>query len=235
MEVKRFYDLTAEKYDNRHSNYMIMHMRKLEEKLIKRYAFGKVLDIGCGTGPHISSALSENSVGIDISLQMLSKAKKKGCKNLVQGRAEQLPFPDNSFDTILCMFTVLNLCDSEIAVEEMKRVLKINGRILISVTSVWERGNKPLTKKIFANAEPCRKKMRIEGFRLNFHAFTKKEFLDLFSDFRLEFFRGIFIVQNPWWGWHREFSVFEKLKLRIDELQFLNKAARLYFAVFRKL
>jgi SAM-dependent methyltransferase len=231
MEVKRFYDLTAEKYDNRHSNYMIRHMRKLEEKLIRKYSSGRFLDIGCGTGPHLSSV---DSVGIDISLRMLSEAKNKGCRNLVQGRAEQLPFPDNSFDTILCMFTVLNLCDSEIAVEEMKRLLKRGGRILISVTSVWERGNKPLAKKIFASTEPCRKKMRIEGFRLNFHAFTKEEFLDLFREFKLEFFRGIFIVQNPWWGWHRDFSIFEKLKLRIDKFQFLNKSARLYFAVFRK-
>ena len=231
MKPKEFYDKTAEKYDNRHSNYMLKHMRKLEEELIRKYAFGKVLDIGCGTCPHLNSA----AVGLDISLPMLNEAKKKGNRNLVQGKAEQLPFPDKSFDTILCIFTVLNLCDIEKTVNEMKRILKKNGRILISVTSVWERGNKQLLSKLFSNAKPSKKKMRIEGLRLNFHAFTKKEFLDLFTDFKLEYFRGTFIVQNPWWGWHRNFSLFEKLKLRIDKLQFLNSSARLYFAVFREI
>ena len=231
MKPKEFYDKTAEKYDKRHSNYMTEYMRKVEEGLIKKYAFGKVLDIGCGTGQHLRS----NAIGLDISLPMLNEAKKKNCRNLIQGDAEQLPFPDKSFDTILCIFTVLNLCNFEKAINEMKRVLKTNGRILISVASVWEREKKFLIGRIFANPKPCKKKMRIEGFRFNFHAFTKKEFLDLFrKDFKLECFKGIFIAQNPFWGWYRDFSVLEKTRLKIDKFQFLNKAASLYFAVFRK-
>jgi ubiquinone/menaquinone biosynthesis C-methylase UbiE len=230
MKTKEFYDKTAEKYDERHTNYMLRYMRKIEDELIKKYAQGKTLDIGCGTGQH----LSVNAIGLDISLPMLNKAKKKNHMKLVQGRAEDLPFSDNTFDTILCMFTVLNLCDINKALNEMKRVLKSSGRIIISVTSVWERGNKPLKKKIFAKLQPSKKKMRIEGFRLKFHAFTKEEFIDLFKAFKLEYFKGIFIVQNPWWGWHREFSKWEKIKLRADKLQLLNSAARLYLAVFRK-
>lgn len=228
--TKEFYDKTAEKYDTRHTNYMLSHMRKAEKRLISKYAFGKVLDIGCGTGYHFSSG----STGLDVSLAMLNEAKKKGCTLNIQGDAESLPFPDKSFDTILCIFTVLNMCSLDRAVNEMKRVLKKNGIIIISVSSVWERRNKPLVKKVFANPEPCRKNMRIDGVRLKFHAFTKKEFLYWFRDFKLEYFNGMFIVQNPWWGWHRYFSLWEKIKLRADKIQFLNKTARVYLAVFRK-
>ncbi|MCX6818912.1 MAG: class I SAM-dependent methyltransferase [Candidatus Aenigmarchaeota archaeon] len=231
METKLFYDKTAEKYDSRHTNYMLSYMRKAEEELIKKYVFGKTLDIGCGTGHHLNLV---NSIGLDVSLPMLDEAKKKNCTKLVQGSAEDIPFPDKSFDTILCIFTVLNFCDINKAVNEMKRVLKTGGKIIISVTSVWERGNKMLKKKLFRNPQPCRKKMRIEGFRLNFHAFTKEEFISLFRGFEKEYFKGIFIVQNPWWGWHREFSKWEKIKLRADKFQFLNSAARVYLAVFRK-
>ena len=231
MKTRGFYDKTAGKYDERHKNYMINHMRTEEEKLIRKYAAGKILDIGCGTGQHLKLA---NAIGLDVSFPMLREAKKKNCRNLVQGNAENLPFPDNSFDTILCMFTVLNLCDVEKSINEMKRVLKKSGNIIISVTTVWERGNRPLIKKLFSRPEPCRKKMRIEGFKLDFQTFTKKAFLDLFKEFKLEYFKGIFIAQNPWWGWHRDFSFFERMKLRIDKLQFLNNSARLYMAVFRK-
>ena len=61
-----------------------------------------------------------------------------------------------------------------------------------------------------------------------------KELMNIFSDFKLEHFEGLFIFQRPYWGSYVGFSVWEKLKLRLDELQFLNRAARIYFAVFRK-
>ena len=231
MKQKEFYDKTAEKYDSRHRNSMINHMRLSEEKLIKKYAFGKTLDIGCGTGHHLELA---NAIGLDISFPMLKEAKKKNCKKLIQGDVEQLPFSNNSLDTVLCLFTVLNLCDFEKSINEMKRVLKRSGRIIVSVASIWEREKKPLLCRIFVNPKPRMKKMRIEGFRFNFYTFTKKEFLGLFREFKLEDFKGIFIVQNPHWGWYRNFSIWEKIKLKIDKFQFLNKAARLYMAVFRK-
>ena len=104
MQAKTFYDTTAEKYDERHSNVRTKYMRSIENKLIKKFAAGKILDIGCGTGQH----LKYGGIGMDISAGMLRHAKKKGFSNLVQAKAEDLPFRDNCFDSVLCMFTVLN-------------------------------------------------------------------------------------------------------------------------------
>lgn len=227
MNSKEFYDLIAKKYDSRHENATTRYIRKVEKNFIKN-ASGLILDIGCGTGYH----LTENSIGIDPSIEMLKEAKSS---KVMQANAEDLPFHDNSFDSILCLFTVLNLCDYNKVIKEMNRVLKKDGLVFLSVTSVWDRVNKPLIKR-FGNPVPRMKNVRIENYRLRFHLFNKKELVELFKSngFRLERFHGIFILQKPYWGWFREFSLFERIKLKAERV-LPKKAARMYFAVFRKI
>ncbi|MCK4326957.1 MAG: class I SAM-dependent methyltransferase [Candidatus Diapherotrites archaeon] len=95
---------------------------------------GKVLDVGIG------SALFEeylrgkgiilDVVGIDEDPIMLKTAAKKGY-NAVAGSAERLPFEDNEFDFVVCLDT-LHATEARRAINEMKRVLKPRGHILLS-------------------------------------------------------------------------------------------------------
>lgn len=96
-------------------------------KLIK-FIEGKLLDVA--TGPCIIPSLYKgDSVGLDISLNML---KSKKCKVLkVVGDAENLPFKDSSFDTVSIAFGLRNVPDKVKAIEEFYRVLKPNGKLLI--------------------------------------------------------------------------------------------------------
>lgn len=96
-----------------------------------------VLDVGCGTGVHLElyrrfqCALS----GIDTSESMLSVAEKRlgDAADLRLANATEMPFDDTSFDLVIAML-VLHEMDQAVrvrAIEEMKRVLKNGGHILL--------------------------------------------------------------------------------------------------------
>ncbi len=225
MNTKKFYDATAANYDERHGNATTKYMRETEEKVIRKYASGRILDVGCGTNPR--------GIGLDISLEMLKRAS--GMR--IQGRAEYLPFKKESFDTVLCMFTTLNMCDIERAVKDASFVLRKNGLTIVSVSSVWDGADTNYFKKIFANKikKSKRKKMRAEGYRINFHLFSKAELEELFSrnGMRMIYFKGIYKIQRPYWGWFRDFTIFDRLKLASGAL-LPEATGRMYFAVFRK-
>ena len=232
MNTKSFYNKTADKYDLRHNSPTTKWMRLREVKLIKKYAKGVIVDVGCGTGFH----LKEGMVGIDISEEMVKIAKSMG-KNAIIGSAEELKLGNESCNTILCLFTTLNLCDYEKAVKEFHRVLKSNGIAIISVASVWDKDKKPLLRRLFSDSDAQIKTMRIYGEKLKFSLFRKKEFVNLFekNGFALKHFEGMFFLQKPRWNLFEEFTKYQKMKLKAEKyLQFLNKGSAMYFGVFVK-
>lgn len=85
-----------------------------------------MLDIGCGTGHHIQffKAKGIKVIGIDISIHMLRIAQKKlGKPNILcLGRAEDLPFKEKSFDSVLLITTLEFLEDPLKALQETVRV-----------------------------------------------------------------------------------------------------------------
>lgn len=230
-EIRKFYDSTAHSYDKRHDNPTTRYVRSVEEKLIKKYARGYVLDVGCGTGHHIG--MLKNATGVDFSLSMVKEARRKTENKIYHANAEELPFDNSSFNSIICL-NVLNLCDSEKAVGEMHRVLKPGGNAVVSVTSVWDRYDKPLWAKA-RDAKPVAKNVRIEGFRLRMHLFGRKDFIGLFrrNGFRKIGFHSLFTMQKPYWGWYRNFTLLEKIKLKADYVV-PHRAGRIYIGIFRK-
>ncbi|MFH1409137.1 MAG: class I SAM-dependent methyltransferase, partial [Nanoarchaeota archaeon] len=99
--------------------------------------------VGCGTG--LSHKGLKDVIGIDPSLEMI-----KQTPNGIQGKAESLPFPDHSFDTIISMTAIHNFDDPEQAIREMKRVGKRNFIITIlkkssKLSNISELINKSFT------------------------------------------------------------------------------------------
>ncbi len=78
---------------------------------------GLLLDVGCGTGLALNF-FKVKSVGIDNSYLMLKKAQA----NVVKANAENLPFKNNIFDTVISVTSIQNFKNPEKAVMEMKRV-----------------------------------------------------------------------------------------------------------------
>lgn len=115
------------------SNVLIGKYRK---ELLK-YAHGKVLEVGIGTGANLKYYSDDcKIVGIDLSGEMLKKAERKARKlgrdvELKEEDAENLPFKNREFD---CVVDTLGLCtypNPIRALKEMKRVCKRNGKILL--------------------------------------------------------------------------------------------------------
>lgn len=229
--MKTLYENTARRYDKRHENPTTQYLREKERKALKS-AKGLVLDVGCGTGEH---AVFDGYIGCDISRNMIKEATKKKRKAFSVADANILPFRSSSFDTIICMFTVLNLCDCRKAVKEMKRVLKKNGIAVISVASVWDRKDYSFADKVYGRHASDTKNIRIEGNRMTFKLFTKQELVRLFENEGLinKKFTGVYRWQAPCWNKYRDFSRKEKAKLLLDFL-FPSSHGRIYIAEFRK-
>ena len=94
---------------------------------------GLILDNGCGTG-HLGEVLpQEKIVGVDLSQEMVERARKRLYK-VYQASAEKLPFPEDHFDTIFCRSLLHHLEKPRLAVDEVYRVLKPGGKVLFSDT-----------------------------------------------------------------------------------------------------
>ncbi|OFZ22726.1 MAG: hypothetical protein A2X94_03505 [Bdellovibrionales bacterium GWB1_55_8] len=103
-----------------------------KENLLKSCK-GNVLEIGFGAGlslPFYPAAVTlvtglEPNAGMR---RMVEKSASFPPANIVAGVAEQLPFPDSSFDSVVSIFTLCSVTDLEKSVSEIKRVLKRDGR-----------------------------------------------------------------------------------------------------------
>ena len=117
--IRKLYNSLADKYDFRHSNPTTLYLRDRELSVLQKYACGKILDIGCGTGYHLR--FLDNVIGGDISEEMLKRIRA-GWKPVIQCDIENIPFKNGTFDTVISMFSVLNVCNYRRAVREMARV-----------------------------------------------------------------------------------------------------------------
>lgn len=98
----------------------------------------KILDFGCGDGILIKYMKRNNPkslfYGVDVSKKIIQINKKKisFAKFYVTFDGGRLPFPNNSFDFIVSTDVIEHIYDTEYAFRELSRVLKPNGKILLS-------------------------------------------------------------------------------------------------------
>ena len=97
----------------------------------------RVLDVGCGPGNLLEMLDADKLIGVDISPTLLEQAKNrlsnKSNVELLQANAENLPFPDNSFDRIVCSEVLEHCLHPEEVVAEIHRVAKPGARVVITV------------------------------------------------------------------------------------------------------
>lgn len=104
----------------------------------------RVLDVGCGTGAltlAVAGAVGPAGtvVGLDANPEMLAVARRKPVQvEWLEGRAEALPLPDNSFDAVASQFAFMFFDDKAQALREMLRVLRPGGRLVVAVCDAVE-------------------------------------------------------------------------------------------------
>ncbi|HEX5619725.1 MAG TPA: class I SAM-dependent methyltransferase [Solirubrobacteraceae bacterium] len=96
-------------------------------------AQGRVLEIGAGTGlnlPYYTDAVSELVLTEPEAPMARRLGKRAGDREIVPARAEALPFPDASFDTVVSTLVLCTVEDPARALAEARRVLRPDGRLL---------------------------------------------------------------------------------------------------------
>jgi ubiquinone/menaquinone biosynthesis C-methylase UbiE len=130
----RSFNADAPDYDSKYEQYTKdTHPMVLAE--LEKMSFSSVLDVSCGTGTILSMIASNvKKAGLDMSPKMICKAKQKlgDGAYLVVGDSEKLPYTNSSFDVVTCVLAFHHFEQPEIVVEEMHRVLRKGGGVIIA-------------------------------------------------------------------------------------------------------
>lgn len=140
MSLNKHFDFLAPIYDNviKATDFSMI------EALLKFPISGFLLDAGGGTG-RVSNALSGNLSSIivaDLSLPMLKKTFQKQKISPVCTHTEFLPFPSNYFERIIMVDAFHHVCDQLVTANELWRVLKRGGRLVIEEPNINRFGVK---------------------------------------------------------------------------------------------
>lgn len=204
VQVESMFNNIAHRYDflNHFLSFGIdKYWRKKAISILSKENINNLLDIATGTGDlaiQISKKTNINEiVGVDISEGMLEVASKKVKDNNLSHKisfncadSEELPLNDNHFDAVTVAFGVRNFENLSKGIEEMYRVLKENGKLVILEFSVprniffyliyglYFTKILPLIGKIFSKDRKAYKYLpkSVEKFP------DQKEFLDLLDE-----------------------------------------------------
>jgi SAM-dependent methyltransferase len=112
----------------------------------------RLLDVACGPGYAAAAAAARGAsvVGVDFSSEMVEEARGRypGLE-FQEGDAEQLSFPNSSFDAVVLSFGMLHLGRPEQAVQAAYRVLRPGGRLGFTV---WDTPDKAIGFQIVLSA-----------------------------------------------------------------------------------
>jgi ubiquinone/menaquinone biosynthesis C-methylase UbiE/predicted ester cyclase len=135
--VRWIFDKQARKYDRSMSRFERLLFAGNREWVCER-ADGEVLELAAGTARNLPFYSGDVKVtGVELSPEMAVLGRRRAEEvgreiDMRVGDAESLPFPDGSFDTVVCTYGLCTIPDDAAAVREAKRVLRPGGSILLA-------------------------------------------------------------------------------------------------------
>jgi ubiquinone/menaquinone biosynthesis C-methylase UbiE len=142
---RRYWDKHSASYD-REMRFFDRVLFKDSRAWVCSQAVGETLEVGVGTGLNLPFYPGTVQLtGVDLSPAMLAIARQQAGQGdhpveLREADAHALPFPDASFDTVVCTFSLCCIPDDRRAVAEMNRVLRPGGPLLLAdhvAGSLW--------------------------------------------------------------------------------------------------
>lgn len=125
---------------------------------------GRLLDVGCGSKPYQSLFAVDAYVGLDIDSEV---TRKRGiADHFYDGNA--FPFPDASFDSVLCNQVLEHVFNPDEFLGEISRVLKPGGKLLLTVPFVWDEHEQPYDYARYSSFG-LRALLEKQGFRVLQH------------------------------------------------------------------
>jgi 2-polyprenyl-3-methyl-5-hydroxy-6-metoxy-1,4-benzoquinol methylase len=116
--------------------------RKLIIDKLSKYSTRKnicLLDCGCGGGiiTHDADKLGYNTIGLDISFEMIKNAKNHNDHSrFTVGKITKLPFKDNSFDGIICVGVIQYITNEIDVFREFNRILHAEGFLIFTLPNI---------------------------------------------------------------------------------------------------
>jgi len=132
--VSKIFDSVVKSYDKFLNSMTFGRINSWQRELINSIPNANViLDVGTGTGEILKKSKDKfpkaTVIGLDVSLNMLKKAKEKvRINSLVKASAYRLPFKNNSIDALLSSLVFRHL-NNELALKEFDRVVSKGGYI----------------------------------------------------------------------------------------------------------
>lgn len=114
---------------------LFLHVKSLAPKLS-----GRLLDFGCGRKPYENLFTVDEYIGIDMEN---TGHEHKNSKIDVYYDGKHIPFPDESFDSVFCSEVFEHVFNLDEIIVEIKRVIKPNGKILVTVPFTWHEHETP--------------------------------------------------------------------------------------------
>lgn len=162
-QVQTAYDQMVLEYAKRNHSNMADNLVVLAHDLIQHIGQnGHIIEVGCGTGRDMSWFEAQKSIvtGIDLSMGMLSFARKEVHGDLASMNMRYLAFCNACFEGAWCCASLLHLPKTEAihTLQEIRRVLKSGGMLVLSIQKGhgegWEDSYVPEVKRFFARYQP---------------------------------------------------------------------------------
>jgi len=155
----------------------LMNMVSIEE--LDATAGDNILEIGMGNGHFVKNILDKNATssytGCDFSATMVKEAVLNNTDFVHHHRAvftkadvNKLPYNDNRFNKVFTVNTIYFWDDPKVAINEIKRVLKKGGVLIITMRPGWVMNSLPITAHGFKaySDQDCRTLLSQNGFHI---------------------------------------------------------------------
>lgn len=160
-------------YDQEKDHWWFRAKGEFFRNILSNYEFeGKfILDAGCGTGHNMEFLRSKGYyVGCDVMFEALEFCKQNGVKDLFQGNLRNVPLRSECFDVVVALDVIEHVPDPRIVLEEIKRVLKNDGILVLAVPSfrfLWSQHDEALSHFRRYNRQDLINELRDSGFQVD--------------------------------------------------------------------
>ena len=178
-----------------HRYFLNFHpVKALEWRVLKGWINprnnGILLDVGSGNGQHVRKLQHSIGyiVGVDRNYKGIASAysyNRPSNAAYIVGDAIALPFKDKKIDLALSICALEHFADDTAAIREVNRVLRKNGRFILTVDTLNYRGISPSYR------DACRSKHFVYRF------YTRESLLTKLVDLGFTFVRGKYIISSP--------------------------------------